>query len=126
MESKYLSQEVVWLTPTDEIRGLDDKDVWIKHGESEWPAHFRVGGADPQSRERGKVYVMAWQVPVPDLEFEPVEMMPTKPPHYVDISSWQRYLIQDALSLITPRSSEWLENIELRLDLPNEPESSAH
>jgi|SRR2546430_14570066 len=121
--SKYFADEPVWFTPTDEMRSWDGKDIWIRQGKREWPAIIRVGDAHPMSEHREKVYVMAWQTPIPDRAFEAVETMPTAPRRYEDVSLWKQYLTQDAMSLIRRRYAEWPENVELGLDLPDEPES---
>src|SRR5438045_3967426 len=102
--SKYLSQQKVWLTATDKLRSLDDKDVLFVQGTSQWEAHFRVDSADPNSPERGKIAVMAWQVVVSgaDEPWEEVQMIPVSPPKQYDTSHWERSLTQETLDLMRP------------------------
>jgi len=124
-----LSAQAVWFGPTDKVRALDDQEILFVQGASRWEAHLRVEDAPPNSPERGKIAVIAWQAVIPDLENgwqEGVQIAPTKAAKYLESHPWQRFLTQDGLDLIRPRSSEWPEHIKLELVLPNEPESSGH
>jgi hypothetical protein len=124
---EYLSEEPVWFEPTQRILEIKDKTLLIRKGESLWEADVRVEKAPDNSRERGKVSVMAWHTYLSgEDEWTEVKAVETEPPKYSEIGQWRRFLTQDALDLIHPRNSESPWRSDFELVLPSEPESLDH
>jgi hypothetical protein len=113
----YLSLRPVFLTPSPEIRELDDKSILITvPSGSATPAEIDVSDADPQSLDAGKCSVAAWQASVDDVEWADVgsgQPIPTSQSH-----EWRRFLTADAVKLI--RVSKDDPTYHLLLELPTE------
>jgi hypothetical protein len=110
----YLSLTPVFLTPTSEIRALDEKSIVITvPGGSATPAKLRVAGADPQSRDAGRCSVAAWQASVDHIEWADAgsgQPIPTGQSH-----EWRRFLTPDAVNLIRPNEDDLAYDLSLQL-----------
>jgi len=113
---EYLSAKSICLTPTPEIRALDDKTILIVEGESEKSCLLHVRDADPNSIDVGMCSVIAAQYLSEEVEF-PAEsrarVIPT-----ATCRSEHAFLSQDALDLIRPRNEQSLHTEELLLIIP--------
>ncbi len=98
--SKYFSDERIWFEPARKIGALNDKLLLIIKGENLELTQLRVESAPPNSPERGKVCVVAWD-------------------------SIPHILTRDAVDSIRSHTSQWLGNVQLELVLADDEESSA-
>ena len=115
--SSYLSTTPVFLTPTPEIRALNEKSILIiVPSGGETPAKLRVADADPNSPDAGKCSVAAWQASMDDVEWADAGL--GKPPPTTQTHIWQRFLTADAVKLIRPNEKD--PTYELLLRLPTE------
>ena len=121
--NNYFSDERIWFEPTAAIAALDDKELLIVKGENVDITQLQVETASPNSPERGKVCVVAWNVVVPNEPWEDVELIPTKPPKYFETGYWQRFLTRDAVNSIRPHTSGLLENVKIELTLADDGDS---
>jgi hypothetical protein len=113
----YLSLTPVFLTPTREIRALDEKSILITvPSGSATPAKIRVAGADPQGRDASKCSVAVWQASVDHVEWADVgsgQPIPAGQSH-----EWRRFVTVDAVNLIRPNEDD--PTYDLSLELPTE------
>jgi hypothetical protein len=123
--SKYFSDKPIWFERTEKIDSLDGKELLLIRGENMETRNLRVECAEPNSAQRGKVCVVAWNVIVSDVEFVRVEIAPTKAPKYVETGLYERFLTQDALDSIRPHNARLLGNVEIELVIEDDEESSS-
>jgi len=114
----YLSPTLLFITPTPQIRALDDKSIVITvPSGGQTPAKLRVTNADPDGPHAGRCSVAVWQTSVGELEW--VDVGSGRPPSAGQIHEWERYLTPEALNLIQPNEQEPSYG-ELLLALPME------
>jgi hypothetical protein len=128
MASKLFADERVWITPTEKIRTLDKKVALFIKGQSQWEMNLKIENADPNSPERGKVAVIAWQSAISHLDepWDKIEIFPTKAPTHAESHLLQRFPTQAALDSMRSRSSETPEYIDFELVIPDTPEYAGH
>ena len=125
--SKYFSDERIWFEPARKIGALNDKLLLIIKGENLELTQLRVESAPPNSSERGKVCVVAWDSIPPNEPWKNAKIMPAKAAKYADTNKnrRQRFLTRDAVDSIRSHTSQSLGNVQLELVLTDDEESSA-
>lgn len=73
----FLSDKATWVTPTPKIRSLDEKSCLVKNADgSEKSVKLSVDDADPQSTNKGKCCVRAWQTMLGNIEWTNSDSVP--------------------------------------------------
>jgi hypothetical protein len=125
--SKYFSDKPIWFERTERIGALHDKELLlIKGDEPNGTVRLRVETGEPNSPQRGKVRIVAWNTIISAEPFENVEIMPTKAQKYAETGHYEQFLTQDALDSIRPHTAQLLGNVELELVIEDDLESSDH
>jgi hypothetical protein len=117
---RYLSDKPVWVTPTPEIRALDNKSLLIIQGDNLSEVELTIEGSPASSVEGGKVSVVGWNVMVSDEPWKEVTLIPKKAAKISDAHYWQQYVTQDALDSIRLHNSRLLGNVDFELVIPDE------
>jgi hypothetical protein len=120
---KYFSDERVWFERARKIGALNDKELVMIKGERVELAQLRVETAPPNSPERGKVCIAAWDR-TPDEPREHINLTRAKALKYVgtDKNRRRRFLTRNALDSIRSHTSQ-LGNVQLELVFGGDEES---
>jgi len=127
--NKYFSDQAIWFETSGIIGDLNDKELLLIKADSSETTHLRIETAAPNSPQRRKVCVAAWNAIVSDEPWEEPTMMSVKVPQFEEIHYSRRFLTEKAVSSIRPRSPKSfelydVEHIKLELVLEDGEPSS--
>jgi hypothetical protein len=120
--SKYFFDKPIWFERTAKIDALNGKELLLIKRDNTETTNLRIESGEPNSPQRGKVCIVAWNITVSNEPWEKIEMIP-KAAKYVETGQYERFLTQDALDSIRPHNARLLGNVEIELVIEDDEES---